>query len=108
MSEYATEWTGCWPCLCHGEWKLYKDGDILDVDIPFQESPAYTFGEYYERRFVDWMEEFDSYEDGIPCEEWIKQYKDWLSSFAPEEDFEKIYCAFQENDWRHNSCGGCI
>ena len=48
MSEYATEWTGCWPCLCAGEWRLYKDGDILDVDIPFQESPAYTFGEYYE------------------------------------------------------------
>lgn len=108
MSEYSTVWTGEYPNLCSGRWELYRDGELLDVKIPFQECPAYTFGEYRTWHFVNWIEEEEYYEDGIPCEEWIKQHNDWLSSFAPEEDFEKIYNAFQANDWRYNSCMGCV
>lgn len=108
MSTYTTEWTGNWPCLCSGDWKLYKDGKLLDVDIPFQGEPAYTFGEYRTWYFVNWSEEWDYYEDGLSCGEWTRQHKDWLSSFAPEEDFDKIYWAFQANDWRYNSCMGCV
>lgn len=27
MKEISVEWTGSWPCLCHGEWKLTIDGE---------------------------------------------------------------------------------
>ena len=109
MITYTTEWTGHWPCLCFGDWKLYKDGELLlDADIPFQGEPAYTFGEYRGWHFVNHSEEWYYYEDGLSCGEWITQHRDWLSSFAPEEDFEKIYSAFQANDWRYNSCMGCV
>lgn len=50
MSKWATEWSGRYPNLCSGKWSLYRDGVLLDVDIPFNgesqfdSKPAYTSG----------------------------------------------------------------
>lgn len=108
MSEYETKWTGRYPSLCHGEWSLYKDGKKLNVYIPFQNNDASTYGLYQSWHFEDWLEVFESYEDGLNAEQWIEEYQDWLESFAPEEDWEDIYYAFQMNDFRMGSCGGCV
>lgn len=133
MAEWKTEWTGSYPNLCSGSWILYKDG----VEIPLTESfpfgedwvseeeakeefedgkagflyftPADTFGTYSTWHFEDWMEVFEDYEDGLLVDAWIKEYKDWLMEIDPSgNDWKDIYAAFCENDWRHNSCGGCI
>ena len=107
--SWSTTWSGSFPNLCSGEWVLYRDGTLVDTDIPFQGSDAETFGEYATWSFGrDWDEQWDHYEEGFECDEWCERYADWLATIAPEDEWGDIYAAFQENDWRHKSCGGCI
>lgn len=106
---WKTEWTGTWPCLCCGEWILYKNGKKVDTNIPFGEDDAGTYGSYDLWSFgEDYSEEWEEYEDGMDCNEWIEAYKDWLKTIAEEDEWEDIFGAFQINDWRRGSCGGCI
>lgn len=108
MTKYYTEWTGRYPNLCYGEWTLFINNKPCEVEIPFQGNPADTFGTYSEWWFENWNEVFGDYEDGMYCEKWCEKYKDYLAKVAPESDWPDVYEAFQENDWRHGSCGGCI
>ena len=108
--EWSTKWTGDYPCLCHGEWVLYKNGVLVNTDIPFQGSPANTYGSYQEWFFAgeDYEEDWDEYEDGETEAQWCANNRQWLETLADADEWPDIYAAFQENDWRHNSCGGCI
>lgn len=120
MAEFVTEWTGRYPTLCSGIWHLYRDGEEINVkDIPFNYDdcdpewfharPAETFGTYSLIYFGrDFEERYEEYADGLSVEEWIEKYRDWLETIAEEADFSKVYAAFQENDFRHTSCGGCL
>ena len=109
MANWTTKWTGEYPCLCDGVWELYKDGALVDTTIPFQESPADTYGMYQGWYFdEDYLEHFYAYDDGTPCEQWCANHCQWLETLADADEWPDIYAAFQENDWRHNSCGGCI
>lgn len=109
--HWEARWSGSMPCLCHGEWTLLRDGESVDTEIPFQGSCAETFGTYSVWSFggeSGWLEEWDSYEDGMGCDEWCDEYGDWLATVAPKGEWKDIFEAFQAEDWRHNSCGGCI
>ena len=107
--SWTAEWSGSFPNLCFGTWTLYKDGAPIDTSIPFQNEEAGTFGEYATWSFgSDWNEVWDHYEDGLDCDAWCREYADWLSTIAPQDEWSEIYEAFQAQDWRHNSCGGCI
>lgn len=109
MNVYKAEWSGSYPCYCSGEWTLYINNKPCEIEIPFQNSPANTEGNYQEWWFDEnWCEQFGSYSDGMCCEEWCKEYQDYLSKIAPREDWEEIFEAFQDCDWRHGECGGCI
>ena len=109
MAQYWTEWTGRYPNLCHGEWHLYRDKEELNVEIPFQGSPANTFGTYYEWGFDEnYCEDFEDYEDGLACDAWCNEYQDYLEKVAPKSDWPCVFAAFQKKDWRHGICGGCI
>lgn len=109
MSEWKASWSGRYPNLCSGEWVLFKDGNVVDTDIPFQGESANTFGSYDYWYFnSEYMEDWKSYVNGMQKDEWCEEYKDWLSTIALQEEWEDIYFAFQENDWREMSCGGCI
>lgn len=111
MSEYRTKWTGRYPVLCHGTWLLYKDGENVSNLIPedLQDEPMGCSGWYQEWMFVNgWETEWSSYHDGLSADEWIKENEYWLKDIGPEKDYKDIFCAFQENDWRGGSCGGCI
>lgn len=106
------EWTGKWPCLCSGEWKLYIDGMDKSELIPenLRQSDMGTFGTYSSWYFDDdYLEQFEDYEDGMECDEWIEHNKYWLNNISTEHNVqEELYYAFQASDWRHGSCGGCI
>lgn len=107
MSTWATKWTGTFPNLCTGRWYLYKDG--REVMNPFLDGPAETFGEYERWRFDENFNEYwEKYEDGLQAPEWIKKYRKWLELIADEDEFLDIFLAFQRNDFRELSCGGCI
>lgn len=103
MSEWTAEWSGAFPNICSGEWSLFRDGVEVSTSIPFQGEPAGTFGEY-----EDWLDVFESYESGKEADDWVAEHRGWLSSFADEGEFVKIYDAFNAADWRHGECGGCI
>lgn len=101
------KWTGCFPCLCHGEWKLYIDGQDVSFLIPWDRRTGHmnTAGTYQEWHFEDQEEVFEDYEDGLEYEDWLAE-NPWVRDL-PAPSFD-IYLAFQSEDWRHNSCGGCI
>lgn len=109
MSNWKAEWSGSYPNLCRGKWTLYMDGDVVDTEIPFQGNEANTHGIYDEWYFgEDYDEQWDSYSDGLECEAWCKEYKDWLSTIAAESEWSDIYDAFNAEDWRLGSCAGCV
>lgn len=104
---WRTKWTGAYPNLCSGMWHLYHED--VEVDNPFYDQPANTRNVYFNWYFdSNWEEIWEEYEDGLDMDEWIDDFQDWLSSIAPEEEWEEIYLAFKANDWRINSCGGCV
>jgi hypothetical protein len=110
MKEIKVEWTGSWPCLCHGEWKLIIDGEDWSWIIPFQGEDADTHGTYSSWQFDEnYLEEWDSYEAGLDCSEWLSANADWIAKLDLNEDEARLlFEGFQESDWRHGSCGGCI
>lgn len=105
-------WSGSWPCLCYGEWTLYHNGEKIDVEIPFQGEPADTYGSYSQWSFggeSGWDEEWEFYEDGLGEEAWIEENIEYLKQVTDDdEQYVYIYEAFQVNDFRIGSCGGCI
>lgn len=109
MSEWNAIWSGSYPNLCSGHWTLYKDGEKVDTEIPFQGYDANTYGEYSSWYFDDdWMDRWDYYYDGLECDKWCETYKDWLSTIASDDEWPDIYYAFNVEDWRSGCCGGCI
>lgn len=104
----TAEWTGKYPNLCSGKWKLYIDGEDYSCHV-FSSGPMNTYGTYRRWHFENWHEVWEEYQDGLQEEEWIKAHKDWLKMLPIEPDrYPEVFKAFQEHDWRFGSCGGCI
>lgn len=107
----TANWSGSYPCLCYGEWTLKIDDLDVSNKIPeeLRNNSMNTYGEYEEWHFEDWMEVFESYEDGLDCDEWIAENKYWLDNITDNIDVQKeIFNAISGQDFRHGSCGGCI
>lgn len=125
MSNWRAYWSGSYPSLCSGYWELYKDDVKVDTKIPFNNNyedydenndafhpwpdDAGTFGEYYgwyvgEDCSIQW----EAYEQGLTKDEWCKEHSEWLVTLAPESEWGEVFRAFQAEDWRTGSCGGCI
>lgn len=111
MKKFEAEWTGSFPTLCSGVWKLCVDGKDKSNLIPndLREYPMYTAGMYEIWHFEDWQEVFENYNDGLECDDWIKENDSWINKVADCYD-EKValFKAFQAQDFRICSCGGCI
>lgn len=111
MKKIKVNWTGVYPCLCYGEWKIWVDGKDVSDFIPedLRNSPMETYGTYNQWHFEDCIEVFEDYEDGLSFDEWIEENDTWISKFLDtvEEKYE-LYCLINEIDFRHGSCGGCI
>lgn len=106
------KWSGAYPCLCFGEWTLIVNGENVSDKIPsdLRKSPMDTYGIYSSWHFNDdYLEEFDDYDDGLDCEEWIERNDNWLKDITTDYSVkEQIFTAIQEEDFRTGSCGGCI
>ena len=109
--KIEVEWTGSYPCLCSGEWKLYIDDVDKSELIPteLRQNEMGTFGTYSSWHFENWDEVFEDYVDGMNCDDWIEYNKYWLDNISNDIRVqEQLFYAFQSQDWRHGSCGGCI
>lgn len=106
------EWSGSYPNLCLGEWRLKVDGKDVSEKIPesLRKDSMYTYGTYqYWYIDKDGDEIFEDYEDGFKCEEWIEEHKDWLDRISTDHSIQvDIFHAIRASDWREGSCGGCI
>jgi len=105
------KWSGAYPCLCFGEWTLIVDGKDVSDKIPdyLRKETMSTYGNYDSWHFEDWLEVFESYNDGLDCEEWIEKNDEWLNEITTDYSVkEQIFLAIQKEDFRPNSCGGCI
>ena len=105
---FEVEWTGGFPNLCSGEWIIKKDGKVVDLPEEVRCESMGTYGTYSTWHFEDWNEVFENYDDGLGFEEWIKANQ-WVVEIAPTKPEQlELYLKISEQDWRHNSCGGCI
>lgn len=106
------DWTGKFPSLCYGEWKLFVCGEDVSEKIPdrLRRTHMNTFGSYPQFHFEDgWNEVWESVVDGLEVSDWIASNNEWLSTITGSDETKRmIYYAIQEEDWRHCSCGGCI
>lgn len=122
--EFKAVWTGGHQSLCVGEWKLYRkyedyleDGtkdigyDDISNLIPeeLRHEPMYT-DDLYNRWYFDenYHEEFETYQSGFDCEDWCNENEWWIHLICDPKDYKALYNAFNEHDWRYESCGGCI
>ena len=112
MSNVKAYWSGCYPCLCFGEWKLEVNGADVSHLIPedLRSEEMGTSKIYSSWRFnEDFLEEDVYYQDGYGMDEWIEINKHWLNEITEDiEIHREIYEAINDLDWRHGQCGGCI
>ena len=110
--KVEAKWTGSYPCLCSGEWILKINNIDVSNLIPeeLRTSSMNTAGSYSSWYFTeDWKVEDYYYLDGLECEDWIKDNKNWLHKITTAHSVQKeIYYAIQSEDFRAGSCGGCI
>lgn len=110
-NKIVVKWHGSDYCLCSGEWEFSINGEQFPTPFRYGEN-AQTEGDYRRWYFggeSGWDEKWCKYHDGLPEKEWIAKFHSWLSTLplAPGE-YPAVYAAFQAEDWRHGSCGGCI
>lgn len=61
------------------------------------------------RGFAHCVGEWESYDDGLKQDEWIESNKYWLDEITTDIEIQcQIFKAINEQDFRPNSCGGCI
>ncbi len=119
--KFSTEWTGDYPCLCCGRWIFYYNDK--EMKIPHTEEfedimreNMNTRGVYRRWYFDDrYLEQFESYEDGLGFKEWYLKNKEWIEKLFKENNIPNtvennigFYKALQKSEWRHGSCVGCI
>lgn len=122
--NFKAEWTGAYPCLCNGEWILTAETTEYDekrgsysvienishlIPADLRKSPMFCEGMYDMWFFdEDYREHWKTYKSGLNWLGWVRENESWISAFAAPEQYIEVFRAFQKNDWRHNSCGGCI
>ena len=100
---------------CQGEWHLLEIDELeMEHDISYlipsdkAYSPMGTYGHFEKWHFEDWEEVWEEYDDGLHEAEWCQENSDWLIAIAPKQEWEKLFSAFQQCDFRRECCGACI
>lgn len=110
--KVEAKWTGDYPNLCSGQWILKVNNKNVSHLIPadLKNEPMNTYHTYLCWHFNNnWEEKWDSYKDGLFCDEWLKENKEWLDKISTNSIVQKeIYTAINSQDWRYGECGGCI
>lgn len=104
----SVTWSGRWPNLCSGEWRIMVDDVDYSSIIPEDQrtSPMGTYKTYTYWHFSeDWEDIWADLTSGLKFPDWVKE-NPWVNKIpALAQD---IYNAIQENDWDYGTCGGCI
>ena len=109
--KVEAKWTGNYPNLCSGEWILKVNNIDVSHLIPedLRNEPMNTYRTYKRWYFNNWQEEWESYEDGSFCDEWLEENEYWLEKISSDPFvWVEIYTVINSQDWRYGECGGCI
>ena len=106
----TAQWAGSAWCLCHGEWIICVDGEKVELPDEVRNDHMNTYGTYSYWHFTDgWDEAWESYEDGLDFDPWLEANMWWVQDLDLTADEQRrLYDVISEEDWRHQSCGGCI
>lgn len=112
---FSVEWTGSYPNYCVGEWIIKYNGQLLELPKRSNKHMN-TYGEYRTWYWGDnGIEVWEEYSDGLGEDEWIIDNLNWLiplfdrySIPKTRENYQDLYKKIQDQDFRTNSCGGCI
>ena len=116
MGDLYVEWTGCYPCLCSGEWIIKYKGQELNIPEDIKYNHMNTYGQYSQWYFDEEYCECDEYYyDGYEEDEWLTYNMSWITDMFNEFNIKitpsllsNLYHQINEKDWRSGSCGGCI
>jgi len=125
--QIKVNWTGSYPNLCSGVWEITIDGMSINDNSKMQNTydsmlkrNMGTEGSYESWHFENWSEVFESYDDGLYFDDWVKSTQavelrlmidDNLiqkQTKMSDPDMKNLFSELQNNDWRSGSCGGCI
>ena len=114
--KIEVNWTGKYPALCFGQWIISIDDKNFPIPSEIVKENMGTYKEYSSWHFEDWQEVFEYYPDGEEFESWVRKNITWIKTGVDKlgitdftyEDLKNLYNKINENDWRSNSCGGCI
>ena len=125
--QIEVKWTGSYPNLCSGVWEITIDGMSINDNSKMQNTydsmlkrNMGTEGSYESWHFENWSEVFESYDDGLYFDDWVKSTQavelrlmidDNLiqkQTKMSDSDMKNLFSELQNNDWRASSCGGCI
>ena len=119
--DLYVEWTGSYPCLCHGKWIIRYKGQELNVPKDkkydhmntgktYLDAMTYEYDYFYPENYHD-----PEYYDGLEEDEWIQHNIEWIVPMFHEfnitvtaEILSNLYKQINKQDWRSGSCGGCI
>ncbi len=113
VGNVMANWTGEYPHLCNGKWQLKVNDKWVSDKIPkdLREDSMNTYKKYENWHFANDYREVvrENYYDGLKCDEWLAENKEWLDSITTDENVQKdIFEVINEEDFRRGSCGGCI
>lgn len=105
---FEVKWTGGYPIRCSGEWIILYKGSRVAIPEDKVSSHMNTEGSYDTWHFEEWSDVWESYNDGDCIEAWLID-NDWVFNITNDVDeLDELFSKIQDQDWRHNSCGGCI
>ena len=108
-------WSGGYPSLCSGEWKISINGKRLEIPKDRVSENMGTSGTYQSWHFEDWSEVFVDYSEGMGYEGWIEENRAWIDAGLTKigveftsDDYLDLFIRIQLEDFRPGSCGGCL
>jgi len=111
--DIKVSYSGKYPALCFGEWIITIDGK--EIRLPGDKfGEMDTYGEYDKWHFEeDWEVVWGKYYDGMRFKKWkesdiCEKLVKFLDIKFTDEQLEQLYDKINLEDWRSESCGGCI
>jgi hypothetical protein len=115
IEKLDVQWNGGDWSLCMGEWSVHINDAPIALPKEFLNDHMDTAGEYDTWHFEDWSDVWETYYCGLDRNEWIKENKVWIEPWLDSlnleydnKDLENLYNQISDQDFRPNSCGGCI
>ncbi len=109
-NPFEATWSERGHTLCLGHWELRYRGRPLALPGERCEEPMGTHG-----NFSFLYPDEPGFAEGLHEEAWILANIDWLTGLfvangvpVDEAHFRWVYRAFNDQDWRCGSCGGCL